>query len=98
MTWLFKLFALAATATQAQATTLTYGLSSFAAPGLFPTSLYQSYYNNPTATAAQPQPVISDPVLVRIYTIFMNRSAHLSVFCRTKCSLQSSLIQIIYLR
>ncbi len=46
---------------------VTYGPSSYAPPGAFPTSLYKSYYNNPTATLAQPQPVISDPVLVRIY-------------------------------
>ncbi|TBU62077.1 Metallo-dependent phosphatase [Dichomitus squalens] len=39
------------------------GPSAFAAPGLFPASLYKHYYNNPTATSAQPQPVISDPVL-----------------------------------
>ena len=86
MTWLFKLLALAASATQAQAqaATLTYGPSSFAPPGLFPTSLYQSYYNNPTATAAQPQPVVSDPVLVRtLYTALMDSLAYLSVFCRT---------------
>jgi sphingomyelin phosphodiesterase len=38
--------------------------STFTAPGAFPTSLYSSYYNNPTATASEPQPVISDPVLV----------------------------------
>src|SRR5260370_38758379 len=44
-----------------------YGPSSSAPPGEFPTSLYKSYYNNPTATSAQPQPVISDPVLVCIY-------------------------------
>jgi hypothetical protein len=74
---LFKLFACAAAATQAQAaSSLTYGPPSFAAPGLFPASLYSSYYNNPTATAAQPQPIISDPVLVRIYTVFVNRYAH----------------------
>lgn len=50
-----------------QSSAVTYGPSSYAPPGAFPTSLYQSYYNNPTATSAQPQPVISDPVLVRIY-------------------------------
>ena len=49
---------------------LTYGPSSYAPPGVFPTSLYNSYYNNPTATSAQPQPVISDPVLVRICANF----------------------------
>ncbi|KAI0273987.1 Metallo-dependent phosphatase [Russula aff. rugulosa BPL654] len=46
---------------------VTYGPSSYAPPGAFPTSLYQSYYNNPTATSAQPQPVISDPVLHKVY-------------------------------
>src|SRR5258708_34656310 len=44
-----------------------FGPSSSPPPGNFPTSLYKSYYNNPTATSAQPQPVISDPVLVCIY-------------------------------
>lgn len=76
MTRFFKLLVFAAVATRAQAgTSLTYGPSSFAPPGPFPTSLYKSYYNNPTATAAQPQPVISDPVLVRIYAVFVNLSA-----------------------
>jgi sphingomyelin phosphodiesterase len=41
--------------------------SSYAVPGAFPTSLYSHYYNNPTATSAQPQPVISDPVTVHLY-------------------------------
>lgn len=39
-------------------------LSAYTAPGEFPTSVYASYWNNPTATSAQPQPVISDPVTV----------------------------------
>jgi len=47
------------------ATSLRYGPSSYTAPGAFPTQWYDSYYNDPTATSAQPQPVISDPVLVR---------------------------------
>ncbi|KAK0465473.1 Metallo-dependent phosphatase-like protein [Desarmillaria tabescens] len=34
----------------------------YTAPGAFPTSLYSEYYNNPTATSAQVQPVISDAV------------------------------------
>ena len=38
--------------------------SAYTVPGAFPTSLYSKYYNNPTATTAQPQPVISDPVTV----------------------------------
>lgn len=46
-------------------TSLGLGPATFTAPGAFPTSLYSSYYNAPTATGAVPQPVISDPVLVR---------------------------------
>ncbi|KIJ63471.1 hypothetical protein HYDPIDRAFT_175880 [Hydnomerulius pinastri MD-312] len=42
-------------------------VSAFTAPGEFPTSVYESYWNNPTATAAQPQPVISDPVTSSIF-------------------------------
>ncbi|KAG1723693.1 sphingomyelin phosphodiesterase [Suillus lakei] len=41
--------------------------SVYAVPGAFPTSLYSHYYNNPTATSAQPQPVISDPVTNEIF-------------------------------
>ena len=43
-----------------------FGPSAFTAPGAFPTSLYKHYFNSPTATSAQPQPVISDPVTVSI--------------------------------
>ena len=42
----------------------SFGPSAFTAPGAFPTSLYKSYFNSPTATSVQPQPVISDPVSV----------------------------------
>ncbi|KAN0081691.1 hypothetical protein V8E55_009315 [Tylopilus felleus] len=42
-------------------------LSTYTAPGEFPTSIYASYWNNPTATSAQPQPVISDPVTSTIF-------------------------------
>lgn len=59
-------FVLAASAVQNSATTSTVP-SSYAVPGAFPTSLYSHYYNNPTATSAQPQPVISDPVTVILY-------------------------------
>ncbi|KAG2353558.1 sphingomyelin phosphodiesterase [Suillus spraguei] len=41
--------------------------SSYAVQGVFPTSLYSHYYNNPTATSEQPQPVISDPVTHEIF-------------------------------
>ncbi|KAL6304774.1 Metallo-dependent phosphatase [Sparassis latifolia] len=43
------------------------GPSAYTVPGPFPASIYQSYYNDPTATAAQPQPVISDPVTHEIF-------------------------------
>ncbi|KIY73533.1 Metallo-dependent phosphatase [Cylindrobasidium torrendii FP15055 ss-10] len=33
----------------------------FTAPGVFPTSLFAEYYNDPTATSAQVQPKVSDP-------------------------------------
>ncbi|KAG6897501.1 hypothetical protein C0992_000931 [Termitomyces sp. T32_za158] len=40
---------------------------NFTAPGMFPTSVFTKYYNNPTATSAQVQPVISDPVTHEVY-------------------------------
>ncbi|KJA28633.1 hypothetical protein HYPSUDRAFT_34088 [Hypholoma sublateritium FD-334 SS-4] len=43
--------------------------STFTAPGPFPTSVFSKYYNSPTATSAQPEPVISDPVLHRVYPL-----------------------------
>ncbi len=51
----------------------TFGPSAFAAPGAFPTSLYRHYYNSPTATSAQPQPVISDPVTVGAPWLYVAR-------------------------
>lgn len=47
------------------------GPSTYAAPGSFPTSLYQSYYNVPTASSAEPQPVISDPVTHETYPFWL---------------------------
>lgn len=41
------------------------GPTAFTAPGRFPVSLFQHYFNSPTATTAQPQPVITDPITVR---------------------------------
>ena len=58
----------AAAALQASAASLSYGPSSYAPTGAFPPQWYDSYYNDPTATTAQPQPVISDPVLVSMHT------------------------------
>ncbi|KAG9316863.1 sphingomyelin phosphodiesterase [Chiua virens] len=39
--------------------------SAYTAPGTFPTSVYGTFWNDPIATSAQPQPVITDPVTVR---------------------------------
>ncbi|KAG9308177.1 sphingomyelin phosphodiesterase [Chiua virens] len=41
--------------------------SAYTVPGAFPTSVYGSYWNDPTATSAQPQPVITDPVTNTIF-------------------------------
>ncbi|KIJ57765.1 hypothetical protein HYDPIDRAFT_34809, partial [Hydnomerulius pinastri MD-312] len=41
--------------------------SEYTAPGTFPTSVYGAYWNDPTATSAQPQPVITDPVTNTIF-------------------------------
>ncbi|KAK7465530.1 hypothetical protein VKT23_005504 [Stygiomarasmius scandens] len=43
--------------------------STFTVPGPFPTSVYSQYYNNPTATDAQVQPIISDPVKHIVYPL-----------------------------
>ncbi|KZT73118.1 Metallo-dependent phosphatase [Daedalea quercina L-15889] len=45
--------------------------SAYTAAGAFPTSLYASYYNDPTATTAEPQPVVSDPVTHEIYPYWL---------------------------
>ena len=44
--------------------TVALGPSAFTVPGGFPTSAFRNYYNSPTATVSQVQPVISDPVNV----------------------------------
>lgn len=46
--------------------------TAYTASGAFPTSLYASYYNDPTATTAEPQPVISDPVTVSRSTTYFH--------------------------
>ena len=45
--------------------TIQLGPSAYTAPGVFPKSVFKHYYNDPTATTAQPQPVVTDPILVR---------------------------------
>ncbi|KAI0654136.1 sphingomyelin phosphodiesterase [Cubamyces menziesii] len=39
----------------------------FTVSGVFPTSIYTQYYNDPTATSVQPQPVITDPITHQVY-------------------------------
>lgn len=51
--------------------------STFTAPGAFPTSAFTRYYNDPTATSAQPQPVISDPVTHEVYTFNLTDPNHI---------------------
>ncbi|KAL0951686.1 hypothetical protein HGRIS_008364 [Hohenbuehelia grisea] len=41
--------------------------STFTVPGAFPTSAFSKYFNSPTATSAQVQPVVSDPVTHETY-------------------------------
>jgi len=48
-----------------------YGPATYTVPGPFPTSLYESYYDDPTGTIAEPQPVISDPVTDEIYPYWL---------------------------
>ena len=48
---------------------LNLGPSTFIVPGPFPTSVYKSYYNNPTQTSEQVQPVITDPITVCLFFI-----------------------------
>ncbi|KAF9486347.1 Metallo-dependent phosphatase [Pholiota conissans] len=43
--------------------------STFTVAGPFPTSVFSKYYNSPTATSAQPQPVVSDPVLHEVFPL-----------------------------
>lgn len=46
------------------ASNVTLGPSAWTAAGIFPTTLFSSYYNNPTQTFSQVQPVITDSILV----------------------------------
>ncbi|KAH7104878.1 sphingomyelin phosphodiesterase [Auriculariales sp. MPI-PUGE-AT-0066] len=48
---------------------LTWGPSTFTAAGTFPTDAYEHYYNDPTQTTAQVQPVITDPVSNKVYPL-----------------------------
>lgn len=61
---LARFLTLAAAAGVASASTQLIQPSTFTVPGPFPTSVFSKYFNSPTATSAQPQPVVSDPVLV----------------------------------
>ncbi|TDL28043.1 Metallo-dependent phosphatase [Rickenella mellea] len=61
------------------AQSLALGPSSFTAPGAFPTSVYKSYYNSPTQTSAQVQPVITDPVNGKTYPFSLTDPNHVPV-------------------
>ncbi|KAI0937249.1 hypothetical protein AcV5_005199 [Taiwanofungus camphoratus] len=58
---------LAGTVTSQSSSISGLGPSAYTAPGTFPTSVYEAYYNDPTATTAEPQPVITDPITHEIY-------------------------------
>ncbi|KAH7923902.1 Metallo-dependent phosphatase [Leucogyrophana mollusca] len=51
--------------------------ANYTAPGAFPTSVYAQYYNSPTATSAQVQPVISDPVTHKIFPLSLTDPDHI---------------------
>jgi hypothetical protein len=86
-------FVLAAADSALKASTVPY---SYAVPGAFPTSLYSHYYNDPTATSAQPQPVISDPVTVHLY--YNYRATESNSFFRMKSFHIPSQIRTTFLR
>ncbi|OXC67744.1 hypothetical protein AYX13_03637 [Cryptococcus neoformans] len=48
---------------------ITLGPTAYTAPGAFPTSFFSEYYNDPTQTASQVQPKISDRVLNKTYPL-----------------------------
>ncbi|EGN94903.1 hypothetical protein SERLA73DRAFT_171272 [Serpula lacrymans var. lacrymans S7.3] len=57
-----KMLAVTHVETRARTSNGTIQPSNFTVPGAFPTSVFSEYYNSPTATSAQAQPVISDPI------------------------------------
>ncbi|KAH7102564.1 sphingomyelin phosphodiesterase [Auriculariales sp. MPI-PUGE-AT-0066] len=48
---------------------LTRGPTNFTAAGAFPTDAFKHYYNEPTQTTQQVQPVITDPISSKIYPL-----------------------------
>ena len=72
------------------------GPSVFTAPRAFPTSFYRSYYNDPTATTAQPQPIITDPVSVSFISDLPLLFSRLLPLARTKSIRTGSRIQRPY--
>lgn len=67
---------LAAAAPDAQSIVRGFGPSAYTAAGVFPASAYTYYYNDPTATSAQPQPIITDPVTVSACLCFTVPISH----------------------
>ncbi|KAI0094202.1 sphingomyelin phosphodiesterase [Irpex rosettiformis] len=74
---LTALLARHATAAAASEDTVQLGPSVYTAPGVFPTSVFKHYYNDPTATTAQPQPVITDPISHKVYPLSLTDPDHL---------------------
>ncbi|THH03993.1 hypothetical protein EW145_g5843 [Phellinidium pouzarii] len=62
------LLALAAVGVRARTQTSGLGPSAYTVPGRFPTTLFSSYYNDPTQTSEQVQPLVTDPVLHTAYS------------------------------
>jgi hypothetical protein len=52
------------TSTHTSPASYVVGSSTYTVPGALPTSFWTKYYNNPTQTYSQAQPVVSDPVTV----------------------------------
>lgn len=61
----FQCIAFACAFAVSRSQSIPLGPPTFTAPGAFPTSVYKHYFNNPTQTFEQVQPVITDPVTVR---------------------------------
>ncbi|WVQ79165.1 hypothetical protein IAT38_001261 [Cryptococcus sp. DSM 104549] len=53
----------------AAADTVSLGPTAYTASGVFPTSLFSEYYNDPTQTASQVQPKITDSILNKTFPL-----------------------------
>ena len=74
---------------------LQFGPEAFTAAGAFPTSVYGTYYNDPTQTASQVQPKISDPITVSVTRPFFTEWISFGI-CSTRYTHQNSRTRIRY--